>query len=374
MANYYCEYCGKSFPSVQQLANGGVCPKHQMAHLKTGTLLHFKTPKEMNPKIDLILPVIGEYAVVSVLSDKKEKYGMINRSGDFVIEPLWDMISYAGGDLVALNVGFYRGDDCYDDDDGIWSLCSLSGRNVTQTKYNDIQLWGDSLQFTASDLVSKRYGIANIYGDVLVSFEYDYLSTPNFKEWIYATKDGKNGYINKGGDVMIPLICNELPPVFEISTTDFSSRKGCECYYIYQTNKKSFAMKHAYTTKRCNVIDAASDIFDGAQQHLMCYDFMDLYHIFGSTTTTYAQRYKFLNKINSPERLLKAIEEIGIDLAGRTLLVHITYPMGMDSGLITDSRGFLHSTFFTIVGEILIIPTLKKRIKFWQVKLYVFGK
>ncbi len=28
MANYYCEYCGKSFPSVQQLSNGGVCPKH----------------------------------------------------------------------------------------------------------------------------------------------------------------------------------------------------------------------------------------------------------------------------------------------------------------------------------------------------------
>ena len=164
---------------------------------------------------------------------------MINRSGTFVIPPKWDMISYAGGDLVALSVGFYRGDDCYDEDDGVWSICSLSGRSVAQTKFNDIQLWGDSLHFTASDLVSKRYGIANIYGDVLVSFEYDYLSTPNSKGWIYATRDGKNGYINISGEVMIPVIYDELSPIFETSSDDWLAvEKDGECYYIDQMNKR----------------------------------------------------------------------------------------------------------------------------------------
>ena len=60
------------------------------------------------------------------------------------------------------------------------------------------------------------------------------------------------------------------------------------------------AIKRIYTPKRCTAIDAASDIFNKEHKHLMAFDVMDFYLLFGSTNTTYAQRYKFSYKTNGP--------------------------------------------------------------------------
>ncbi len=133
-------------------------------------------------------------------------------------------------------------------------------------------------------------------------------------------------------------------------------------------------MKHTYTTKRCNAVDAATDIFDGAQEHLMAYDMMDFYPLFGSTTSTYAKRYKFLSKINSPFQLMTAFEVLGIELRGRNLLIHITFPENMHSCEITCANGIIRSMYCTLNNEIVIIPTRKRGVKFWQVKLYIFDK
>lgn len=129
-----------------------------------------------------------------------------------------------------------------------------------------------------------------------------------------------------------------------------------------------------YTTKRCNAPKTYIDIFFNNEQHLMAYDQMDFYHLFGSTTSTYALRYRFLCKINSPRMLLKAFNGIGVELRGRNILIHIAYPIDVDKGLVADSMEAIHSEFLTPNKEIVIIPTLKRRIKFWQVKLYLFDE
>ncbi len=216
-------------------------PNIQTDHLREGTLPHFKTPKKMNPKIDSILPFIGEYAVASVLCDKKEKYGVINRSGAFVIPPLWDMIDYRGGDLVALSVGFYRGRDCCDEDDGIWTIGSISGKSVTQTEYSQIHPWGDDLHFTAFDLETGLCGVANIYGDIIIPFEYDYLHDfiDSGKDLILAHKNGKVGYLTPSGEVIIPLIYDNISPIFSECPDDwFTVEKDGECYYINQDGER----------------------------------------------------------------------------------------------------------------------------------------
>ena len=132
--------------------------------------------------------------------------------------------------------------------------------------------------------------------------------------------------------------------------------------------------RYQYTTKRCNAPETYVNILFNNEQHLMAYDQMDFYHLFGSTTSTYALRYKFLCKINSSVRLLKAFKEIDVELKNRNFLIHIAYPIHIDRGLITNSMEAIYSAFSTSDNEIVIVPTLKKRIKFWQVKLYVFGK
>ncbi|MFR9546791.1 MAG: WG repeat-containing protein, partial [Rikenellaceae bacterium] len=147
-------------------------------------------------KYKSILPFIGEYAVVSIEGDK---YGVIDRGANVIVPPTWDMVEYAGGDLISVSVGFYRGEDCCDEDDGVWRIRSLSGRDTTQTPYAAIHPWCDSKHFTVVDIETDLFGVVDINGEVVIPFEYDYLSTPNFKGWIYATKDGKNGYITTIG-------------------------------------------------------------------------------------------------------------------------------------------------------------------------------
>lgn len=131
-------------------------------------------------------------------------------------------------------------------------------------------------------------------------------------------------------------------------------------------------MKHTYTTKRCNAIETAINIYDGAQKHLIADDVLDFYHLFRSTTSTHALRYRFTSKINSVKKLLDALNSIGIELKGRDLLIHIIYPEGTSFNMITESMEAIQSSYQTPDKEIVCVPTKRCRLKFWQVKLYLF--
>lgn len=131
---------------------------------------------------------------------------------------------------------------------------------------------------------------------------------------------------------------------------------------------------YRYTTRKCNAPEAYIDIFFNNEQHIMAYDQMDFYHLFRSTTSTYSLRYRFLCKVNSPSRFLKAFEGIAVELRRRNILIHIAYPINVDRELVIDSMEAIHSTLFTPNKEIIIISALKRRVKFWQVKLYIFDE
>lgn len=133
-------------------------------------------------------------------------------------------------------------------------------------------------------------------------------------------------------------------------------------------------MKHTYIIKRCNAIGASTNIFDDVQKQLMAYDECDFYHLFRSTTSTYALRYKFTSKINSVKKLLGALNSIGIELKGRDMLIHIIYPEGANSEVILASMEAIQSSYQTPNKEIICIPTQRRHIKFWQVKLYLFDE
>ncbi|MFI3164612.1 MAG: WG repeat-containing protein [Bacillota bacterium] len=190
-------------------------------------------------KYKSILPFIGEYAVVSVESDK---YGVIDRSANVIVPPTWDMIEYAGGDFIAVSVGFCRGGDCCDEDDGIWRIRSLSGRETTQTDFAALHPWGDSNHFTAVDLETDLFGVVDIDGEIVIPFEYDYLSfygPQDGKDWLYAHKNGKYGYITIRGEVAIPLIYDNISPIFRESSDDWLTvEKDGECYYINQKGER----------------------------------------------------------------------------------------------------------------------------------------
>ncbi len=133
-------------------------------------------------------------------------------------------------------------------------------------------------------------------------------------------------------------------------------------------------MKNTSIIKRCNATEATIHIFDGVQKHLMAYDECDFYHLFRSTTSTYALRYKFTSKINSTKKLLSALNSIEIKLKGRDTLIHIIYPEGVDSEMILASMEIIQSSYQTPDKEVICIPTKRRKLKFWQVKLYLFDE
>ncbi len=187
-------------------------------------------------KYKSILPFIGEYAVVSIEGDK---YGVIDRSAQVVIPPIWDMIDYVGGDIIAVCKGFCRSDIAECENNEVWSIRSLSGRYVTPKECLGITPWSDSKHFSAIDRDTKLYGIVDTEGNVIIPFEYNFLSEASRSDWVYATKDGKSGYITLSGEIAIPIIYDSISPIFREHPDDwFTVEKDGECYYINQKGER----------------------------------------------------------------------------------------------------------------------------------------
>lgn len=189
-------------------------------------------------KIDMLLPFMGEFAVARVAHRKELKFGLINRSGIFVVHPIYDMIdyNYQGGDYVCVNMGYKDGriyEHC-----GKWGVVNTKGENIIPLKYSQMQPWDDREHFTVC--YRNKWGVINIKDEIVLPFmPLGFLGTPNFKGWLYASVGGKKGYIDMTGKQMIKIIYDELAPIFSESPNEWlSARIGDECFYIDQNGKR----------------------------------------------------------------------------------------------------------------------------------------
>lgn len=232
------------------------------------------------PKFDYEITNIEKYNYVKYL--KGEKFGIIDREGNIVIEAEYSniiipnpekdiFICYTDEKSIVLNSKNETVFDeynkvepiklkniasilCYEKTvlkyelDGKYGLISYDGKQITSNLYNTIE----NLQSTEGKLaVSKdnKYGIININGEVIVDTKYDKISTDNYysddKKYVEAgfivsntTNDGyRYGYIDYKGNNVLNVEYNNIIRITKEKEIYLIASKNGQ-YGLYKGNKQ----------------------------------------------------------------------------------------------------------------------------------------
>lgn len=141
---------------------------------------------------------------------KDEKYGVINREGNIVVEPIYDIIQIPNPSKdVFICMGEYNaeqkeyqikvlnsnGEELYQEYDSVQAI-------PTETTYDGIPFEKTALKYKKSD----KYGLISIDGKVLTEAIYDEISAISYKEGMLFVKQNEFcGVININGKTLIPV-------------------------------------------------------------------------------------------------------------------------------------------------------------------------
>lgn len=186
--------------------------------------------------VDQLYPFFGQYAEVQIKEKRHFKSGLIDKTGAFVIPPIYDNIQYRGGDLVAVNIG-WRSATMNHFYPGKWGILNLKNEWVIPLKYSDIEEWQDGKTFTVC--YRNRWGAINDKGEVVIKFIFDLLFTPNEFGLISAKVEGKWGWVDITGKPIIQMLYDDTSITIEKAEIPWVGvRQGDEWFYIDQTGKR----------------------------------------------------------------------------------------------------------------------------------------
>jgi hypothetical protein len=105
-------------------------------------------------------PFIKEAAVVwvqnSILSDNysccREKCGLINDKGEFIIPPIYDNIKYNGGANIAVNIGFEEHESY--EESGKWGVIDLNNNSDPTKIFGNLSVG----EWSVCCRISKKMG------------------------------------------------------------------------------------------------------------------------------------------------------------------------------------------------------------------------
>jgi len=134
----------------------------------------------------------------------KEKCGLIDDMGEFIVPPIYDNMMYAGGTNVTVNIGFEDHEEYQIS--GKWGVVDLDNHILIPRKYTDICPWENGLYAVE---YQGKWGAINISEETIIPFEYDWLSCPDKYGWIVAKFKDKYGcIINR--EVVVPFIYDDI--------------------------------------------------------------------------------------------------------------------------------------------------------------------
>lgn len=192
-------------------------------------------------QIDMLMPFVGYYAVARVVDNRKSKYGLINRTGEFVVQPIYDLLDYSGDKYVYANKGYREGRKCQHR--GKWGVLNLQGEIVIPFKYSYMQRWedgGDSTDCYLTVCYRNRWGVINLKNEIVMPFMLlDFLSVPNCKGWMYASVGNKSGYLDMLGRQVIKVIYDDISIIDSTNSDEWLAvKQGNDYFYIDQTGKR----------------------------------------------------------------------------------------------------------------------------------------
>jgi hypothetical protein len=156
--------------------------------------------KNGKPLTQFIFDIAGDfkngYAIVSI----KEKFGVLNSSGSFSVEPQYDELVPAGSHRLKARKN------------GMWGLIDLNGEIILPCTYTAIGEYNEGLILIAKD---QKCGFADLNGNTVVPLNFKYTAA------LLNTASFKNGYA---------LIRQKLKNVIVDSTGKTISFPGIEDY------------------------------------------------------------------------------------------------------------------------------------------------
>lgn len=170
------------------------------------------------------------------------KYGCIDKSGNFIIQPDWDYIL----------IGHKRKDLILVTKDSLYGFIDRKGNIVISPQYKDADLFSEGLTAVSN---GTKYGFINTNGNTIIPFIYDDIFWQFSKGLCDVEINDSCGYINKDGEVVIALAYDNCYPFINKYATVLPfegnyiliDKKG----NIYDYDKlgekvKTFPPKHAY--------------------------------------------------------------------------------------------------------------------------------
>lgn len=154
----------------------------------------------------------------TLIYEKERKFGFVTLDG-VIHEEVWDYISpFVGGTAVVKRNNQYN-------------LIDTQGRILCQEWYSKINYDYDQLSssFLAQDAQGK-YGALGPAGEVLVSFEWDYIGKAD--DCYIVGKDEKKGILNSKGELRATLEWDDISSFYVKSGDPLMARKGGKWGFI----------------------------------------------------------------------------------------------------------------------------------------------
>jgi hypothetical protein len=129
---------------------------------------------------------------------QNNKYGLINSKGKIIVEPTWNDILEESERIYPVKI------------DSAWSYIDRKGKVIIQPQYWDAGFFYEGLACVGNS--KEKYGFINTKGDTIIDFKYDESFGGFLKGLADVTINDSCGYINKNGEVVIPLIYETCYP------------------------------------------------------------------------------------------------------------------------------------------------------------------
>ena len=186
----------------------------------TWSIPHFReglAPVRLNEKWGLINkegdtviePMFDSPSIVSeglIAVEKDKKWGYIDTSGSWVVEPQYENAwpFYDGRALVMMPTGHLYNPSAYDK----WRFLDKSGNDVID--FADCDYWPNYGSRFSEGLapieLRDKWGFIDTQGNLVIEPEFKHVGVPHFSEGLASIKKEKQGkyvYINKKGQVEI---------------------------------------------------------------------------------------------------------------------------------------------------------------------------
>lgn len=126
-------------------------------------------------------------AVVCV-GDKRDYYGLIDTLGNYVIDPIYDWISFQGEGKIGVKLN------------NLWGFFTINGVQLTEIKYAFISAFSEDMA-SVQCAYNGKYGFIDPSGELKTPFNYNIIFS-SFNSGLAAVSDStrKNIFINKNGE------------------------------------------------------------------------------------------------------------------------------------------------------------------------------